>query len=218
MCTSERLFFSSLLVSLVPWKTNLHCVIFEQNGWSESVRNVNCARRPTISWSALPFRAGPDRRGAPFNCTEDRRSRKGLGHSGKVGWSKGLSRLSWRHRLIRVIWTRFNCSGYKEKAMASPQSPGYRKKQISMRSLPQLEDVNSVKTSFNRHLHHTLVKDRHVATKLDFYQATAHTVRDHLVGKWIRTQQHYYAVDPKVWGGPCDEITRGLGSGYLASG
>ena len=82
--------------------------------------------------------------------------------------------------------------------MATPQSPGYRKKQISMRSLPQLEDVTSVKTSFNRHLHHTLVKDRHVATKLDFYQATAHTVRDHLVGKWIRTQQHYYSVDPKV--------------------
>lgn len=82
--------------------------------------------------------------------------------------------------------------------MASPQSPSYRKKQISMRSLPQLEDVTSVKSSFNRHLHHTLVKDRHVATKLDFYQATAHTVRDHLVGKWIRTQQHYYTVDPKV--------------------
>ena len=82
--------------------------------------------------------------------------------------------------------------------MATPQSPGYRKKQISMRSLPQLEDVTSVKTSFNRHLHHTLVKDRHVATKLDFYQATAHTVRDNLVGKWIRTQQQYYAVDPKV--------------------
>ena len=87
---------------------------------------------------------------------------------------------------------------FGEYEMATPQSPGYRKKQISMRHLPQLEDVTSVKTSFNRHLHHTLVKDRHVATKLDFYQATAHTVRDHLVGKWIRPQQHYYSVDPKV--------------------
>jgi starch phosphorylase len=77
-------------------------------------------------------------------------------------------------------------------------SSSYRKKQISMRNLPQLDDVNTVKTSFNRHLHHTLVKDRHVATKGDFYRSVAHTVRDQLVGRWIRTQQHYYEKDPKV--------------------
>ena len=78
------------------------------------------------------------------------------------------------------------------------RSTSYRKKQISMRNLPQLEDVATVKTAFNRHLHHTLVKDRHVATKADFYRTIAHTVRDQLVGKWIRTQQHYYDQDPKV--------------------
>lgn len=82
--------------------------------------------------------------------------------------------------------------------MATPQSPGYRKKQISMRNLPQLEDVAAVKAGFNRHLHHTIVKDRHVATHSDFYMATAYTVRDQLVGRWIRTQQHYYTKDPKV--------------------
>ena len=82
--------------------------------------------------------------------------------------------------------------------MATPTSPSYRKKQISMRNIPQLEDVAAVKTSFNRHLHQTIVKDRHVATSNDFYRSTAYTVRDHLVGKWIRTQQHYYAQDPKV--------------------
>lgn len=81
--------------------------------------------------------------------------------------------------------------------MATPQSPGYRKKQISMRNLPQLEDVAAVKAGFNRHLHHTIVKDRHVATHSDFYMATAYTVRDQLVGRWIRTQQHYYTKDPK---------------------
>lgn len=79
-----------------------------------------------------------------------------------------------------------------------PSSPGYRKKQISMRNIPQLEDVTAVKNAFNRHLHHTLVKDRHVATKRDFYKSVAYTVRDQLVGKWIRTQQHYYEIDPKV--------------------
>lgn len=82
--------------------------------------------------------------------------------------------------------------------MANPQSPSYRKKQISMRNIPQLEDVAAVKTSFNRHLHQTLVKDRHVATHNDFYKSTAYTVRDQMVGKWIRTQQHYYEKDPKV--------------------
>lgn len=82
--------------------------------------------------------------------------------------------------------------------MATPQSPGYRKKQISMRNIPQLEDVAAVKAGFNRHLHHTIVKDRHVATTNDFYMATAYTVRDQLVGRWIRTQQHYYTKDPKV--------------------
>ena len=66
-----------------------------------------------------------------------------------------------------------------------------------MRNIPQLEDVTAVKNSFNRHLHHTLVKDRHVATKRDFYKSIAYTVRDQLVEKWIRTQQHYYEVDPK---------------------
>ena len=77
-------------------------------------------------------------------------------------------------------------------------SSNYRKKQISMRHIPLLEDVATVKASFNRHLHHTLVKDRHVATKTDFYKSVAHTVRDHMVLKWIRTQQQYYDVDPKV--------------------
>jgi len=67
-----------------------------------------------------------------------------------------------------------------------------------MRNIPQLEDVATVKSSFNRHLHHTLVKDRHVATKKDFYKSVAHTVRDQLVFKWIRTQQQYYDADPKV--------------------
>ncbi len=94
--------------------------------------------------------------------------------------------------------------------MAQGDSSGYRKKQISMRNIPQLEDVNTVKLSFNRHLHQTLVKDRHVATKHDFYMATAHTVRDKLVGNWIRTQQHYYKEDPKVSYSHihCNEATR----------
>lgn len=82
--------------------------------------------------------------------------------------------------------------------MAKPLSDQERRKQISVRGLAGVENVADLKTNFNRHLHFTLVKDRNVATKRDYYFALANTVRDHLVGRWIRTQQHYYEKDPKV--------------------
>lgn len=82
--------------------------------------------------------------------------------------------------------------------MAKPLTDQDRRKQISVRGLAGVENVADLKTNFNRHLHFTLVKDRNVATKRDYYFALANTVRDHLVGRWIRTQQHYYEKDPKV--------------------
>uniref|UniRef100_A0AAQ4S0Y1 Alpha-1,4 glucan phosphorylase n=1 Tax=Gasterosteus aculeatus aculeatus TaxID=481459 RepID=A0AAQ4S0Y1_GASAC len=81
--------------------------------------------------------------------------------------------------------------------MAKPLTDQDRRKQISVRGLAGVENVSDLKTNFNRHLHFTLVKDRNVATKRDYYFALANTVRDHLVGRWIRTQQHYYEKDPK---------------------
>ncbi|KAG9510671.1 Glycogen phosphorylase, partial [Fragariocoptes setiger] len=71
------------------------------------------------------------------------------------------------------------------------------RKQISVRGIAQAESVSDIKQSFNRHLHCTLVKDRNVATLRDYYTALAHTVRDHLVSRWIRTQQSYYEKNPK---------------------
>lgn len=73
-----------------------------------------------------------------------------------------------------------------------------KRKQISVRGIAQVENVANVKKSFNRHLHYTLVKDRNVATVRDYFFALAHTVKDHLVSRWIRTQQYYYEKDPKV--------------------
>lgn len=72
-----------------------------------------------------------------------------------------------------------------------------RLKQISVRGIAQVGDITEIKKSFNRHLHYTLVKDRNVATPRDYYFALAHTVKDHLVSRWIRTQQYYYDTDPK---------------------
>lgn len=82
--------------------------------------------------------------------------------------------------------------------MAAPMSDSDRRKQISVRGIAQVENVGEVKKGFNRHLHYTLVKDRNVATTRDYYFALAHTVKDHLVSRWIRTQQYYYEKDPKV--------------------
>uniref|UniRef100_A0A7M4EW66 Alpha-1,4 glucan phosphorylase n=1 Tax=Crocodylus porosus TaxID=8502 RepID=A0A7M4EW66_CROPO len=72
-----------------------------------------------------------------------------------------------------------------------------KRRQISVRGLAGLGDVSELRKSFNRHLHFTLVKDRNVATPRDYFFALAHAVRDHLVGRWIRTQQCYYERDPK---------------------
>ncbi|XP_065446925.1 glycogen phosphorylase, brain form isoform X1 [Chrysemys picta bellii] len=82
-------------------------------------------------------------------------------------------------------------------AMAAPRSDSEKRKQISVRGIAGLGDVAEVRKSFNRHLHFTLVKDRNVATPRDYFFALAHAVRDHLVGRWIRTQQYYYERDPK---------------------
>lgn len=82
--------------------------------------------------------------------------------------------------------------------MAHPQSDIEKRKQISVRGIAEVEDVQEIKKCFNRHLHYTLVKDRNVANTRDYYSALAYTVKDHLVSRWIRTQQHYYEKDPKV--------------------
>ncbi|XP_046663548.1 glycogen phosphorylase [Homalodisca vitripennis] len=81
--------------------------------------------------------------------------------------------------------------------MATPQSDIDKRKQISVRGIADVENVSTIKKTFNRHLHYTLVKDRNVATSRDYYFALAYAVRDNLVGRWIRTQQHYYEKDPK---------------------
>uniref|UniRef100_A0A8C6MHT6 Alpha-1,4 glucan phosphorylase n=1 Tax=Nothobranchius furzeri TaxID=105023 RepID=A0A8C6MHT6_NOTFU len=81
--------------------------------------------------------------------------------------------------------------------MATPLTDQEKRKQISIRGIVGVENVAELKKGFNRHLHFTLVKDRNIATTRDYYFALAHTVRDHLVGRWIRTQQFYYEADPK---------------------
>lgn len=102
-------------------------------------------------------------------------------------------------RLFELAHRYFSVFRWRRRpAMSKPQSDNERRKQISVRGIAELADVNEIKKTFNRHLHYTLVKDRNVATPRDYYFALAHTVKDHLVSRWIRTQQHYYEKDPKV--------------------
>jgi len=77
-----------------------------------------------------------------------------------------------------------------------PQTDGDKRKQISVRGIAVVENVSNMKKAFNRHVHYTQVKDRNVATTRDYYLALAHTVRDQLVGRWIRTQQYFREKEP----------------------
>lgn len=81
--------------------------------------------------------------------------------------------------------------------MAAVRSDSMKRKQISIRGIAQVENVATMKQTFSRHLHFSLIKDRNVSTPRDYYFALAETVRDHLVSRWIRTQQYYYEKDPK---------------------
>ncbi len=58
-------------------------------------------------------------------------------------------------------------------------------------------DAEFLKQSILEHLHFTLGKDKYTATKQDFYQAIALSIRDQLIGRWIKTQQQYYDTDAK---------------------
>ena len=80
----------------------------------------------------------------------------------------------------------------------TPKSDSERRKQISVRGIVEVENVNNLKKSFNRHLHYSLVKDRNVANCRDYFFSLAYTVKDVLTSRWIRTQQSYYEKDPKV--------------------
>lgn len=82
--------------------------------------------------------------------------------------------------------------------MSASEVDHEKRKQISVRGIVDVENVGNFKKTFNRHLHYTLVKDRNVATSRDYFFALAHSVKDNLVSRWIRTQQYYYEKDPKV--------------------
>ncbi len=55
----------------------------------------------------------------------------------------------------------------------------------------------SLANQFAEHMEFILVKDRHTATKQDYYYSLALSVRDRLIRKWLRTQNVYNRRDTK---------------------
>ncbi|MBK6848541.1 MAG: glycogen/starch/alpha-glucan phosphorylase [Proteobacteria bacterium] len=58
-------------------------------------------------------------------------------------------------------------------------------------------DVESVKRSFLRHIQTSLGRDEYSATPADLYEALCLSVREHLLMRWIQTQQTYYHTDAR---------------------
>ncbi|TSK08071.1 MAG: glycogen/starch/alpha-glucan phosphorylase [Geobacter sp.] len=61
----------------------------------------------------------------------------------------------------------------------------------------ELDEQMLIIKSFLEHLEYTLGKDKYSATPYDRYNALAYAVRDHLVERWLDTQQAYYNSDNK---------------------
>ncbi len=60
-----------------------------------------------------------------------------------------------------------------------------------------LPKLTPIKQALQNHLVFSCFKIDKVATPRDWYHATAHTVRDHVVERWVRTSSAYYDQDPK---------------------
>ncbi|MBL8793795.1 MAG: glycogen/starch/alpha-glucan phosphorylase [Planctomycetia bacterium] len=54
-----------------------------------------------------------------------------------------------------------------------------------------------LKQAILHHLHFTLAKDEHSATRRDYYEALVHALRDRLIQNWLHTQQRYYDAGVK---------------------
>ena len=59
------------------------------------------------------------------------------------------------------------------------------------------ESVEGFIEAYNLHLVSTTAQNKGMATNLAKYTALAHATRDHIISKWMKTQETYYRKDPK---------------------
>ena len=60
--------------------------------------------------------------------------------------------------------------------------------------MPKLSPVDQ---ALQNHLIFSSFKTNDAATPRDWYDAASHTVRDHVVERWVKTAESYYEKDPK---------------------
>jgi len=87
-------------------------------------------------------------------------------------------------------------TGTKRKSNANVQSADVSKernnglsRQVTVKTLPRVNDTDDLIESINRHLFGTQLKDRTDATTDDIYVALALSLRDQMAQRWIRTQR-----------------------------
>jgi starch phosphorylase len=71
------------------------------------------------------------------------------------------------------------------------------RKSASPRQYPLSAEEHSIDKSLANHLVYTSGRSVDGATTRDWYETTAHTVRDHLIERWVDTVENYYDRDPK---------------------
>ena len=79
-------------------------------------------------------------------------------------------------------------------ASAVPTTPIRKKRSKKVSAMPKLVPVYQ---ALQNHLIFSCFKTSTAATEQDWYEATAYTVRDHVVERWIKTAESYVANDPK---------------------
>ena len=71
------------------------------------------------------------------------------------------------------------------------------RKTASPRQYPLNSEEHSIDKSLANHLIYTSGRHAEAATTRDWYETTSHTVRDHLIERWVETVETYYDKDPK---------------------
>jgi len=66
------------------------------------------------------------------------------------------------------------------------------------RTLPlDPKTVQQLKEDFQKHMATTVAHDLDNSSALDKYTALAHTVRDRMIARWLKTRDTYYEKNPK---------------------
>ena len=88
----------------------------------------------------------------------------------------------------------------KTKTSAAPKSAAAAKsntKKIKNKT-PSVSRADApIVESLQNHLIFSCFKTNEVATPRDWYATVAYTVRDHVIDRWVKTAEAYYAQDPK---------------------